>query len=53
MYCSGNSLQGLPLAMAYIPQQMFKDIYTIDQGFYAATIFRELDKPFERGCCHA
>ena len=56
VYCScnnGNGLQSLPLAMGYVPKQEFKDVYAIDQGFFAATIFKELDKPFERGNCCA
>ena len=51
MYCSSSNVQGLPLAMGYVPKQEFKDVYAIDVGFYRATIFKELDKPFERGNC--
>ena len=51
MYCSASNVQGLPLAMGYVPKQEFKDVYAIDVGFYRATIFKELDKPFERGNC--
>ena len=32
------------LAMVYIPQQRFRDLYDI--GLCRGTIFRELDKPF-------
>lgn len=38
------------IGMAYVPKQMFKDIYPIDQGFWRGTMFKELDKPFECGC---
>ena len=53
MYCSNNAVPSKSLAMGYIPQQSFKDIYPIDEGFYAATLFKELNKPFERGCYRA
>ncbi len=34
------------LAMVYIPQQRFRDLYDHDIGLCRGTIFRELDKPF-------
>ncbi len=36
----------MPIAMAYVPWQCFRDIYCIEKGFMAGTIFEELDKPF-------
>ncbi|MBR3840839.1 MAG: spore coat associated protein CotJA [Erysipelotrichales bacterium] len=51
MYSSCDGIQGMPLAMGYVPKQEFKDVYPIDVGFFKATIFKELDKPFERGNC--
>ena len=34
------------LAMAYVPWQMWRDIYDAEKGFHRGTIFQELDKPF-------
>lgn len=36
----------MPLAMAYVPWQMWQEIYSTDKGFQRGTIFRELDMPF-------
>lgn len=36
----------LPLAMAYVPQQSWQDIYSADVAFERGTIFSQLDKPF-------
>ena len=35
-----------PIGMAYVPWQTFKDIYDMERGLNAGTIFAELDKPF-------
>ena len=35
-----------PVGMAYVPWQMFKDIYEPEQSLEAGTMFAELDKPF-------
>lgn len=43
----------MPLAMAYVPWQKWTNVYEPDEGFYAGTIFAELDKPYRGGCCHA
>ena len=40
-----NREQGKPLAMVYAPYQYFENIYTIENGFYAGTIFADLDLP--------
>ncbi len=40
------AISGLPLAMAYVPFQVWEDIYDIKVGFDRGTIFRALDKPF-------
>ncbi len=37
------------LAMVYVPQQVFRQIYDLSVGFSRGTIFRELDKPFTGG----
>lgn len=34
------------VAMAYVPFQQFKDVYSAEKGFETGTIFPELDKPF-------
>ena len=34
------------LAMAYIVDQVWRDLYDTEQGFSIGTIFRELDFPF-------
>lgn len=48
-----DSLSQMPLAMAYIPWQKWKDIYETCKGFQRGTIFGELDKPFlGRGGCN-
>lgn len=36
----------MPIGMAYVPWQCFRDIYCIEKGFMVGTIFEELDKPF-------
>lgn len=41
-----DELEGLPLAMAYVPWQNWKEIYDLEKGFSSGTIFHELDKPF-------
>ena len=39
-------LQGVPLAMGYVPWQNFECTYEPAQALLAGTIFPELDKPF-------
>lgn len=41
-----DSLSGMPLAMAYVPWQMWRRIYDVEKGFCCGTIFEELNKPF-------
>ena len=41
-----EQMAGLPLAMAYVPNQKFREIYDIVTGLMQGTIFKELDKPF-------
>ncbi len=46
-------LEGMPLAMAYVPWQKWCEVYDICGGFSRGTIFRELDKMFcGRGGCN-
>lgn len=40
------------LAMVYPPEQSFQNLYCVEDGFTAGTIFRELDKPFYGPKCH-
>lgn len=49
-----RSLEGLPLAMAYVPMQYFKSVYNLDEALQQGTIFPELNKPFMgwNGGCH-
>lgn len=42
---SGN-LDSLPLAMAYVPMQMWGDIYEPEMGLKQGTMFPDLVKPF-------
>ena len=39
----------LPLAMAYIPMQKWRDLYDPEMAFDRGTVFQELDKPFLGG----
>ncbi len=46
-------LRGMPIAMAYVPWQEWRNIYEIQKGFRRGTIFEELDKPFQgKGGCN-
>ena len=40
------SVSGCPLAMAYVPMQLWRQLYETEVGFTKGTIFMELDKPF-------
>lgn len=42
-----DSLSGMPIAMAYVPWQMWRKIYDAEKAFCRGTIFEELDKPFQ------
>ena len=46
-----SDIDGLPLAMSYVPCQKFENLYEIDAAFCAGTLFRDLDKPFTGRCC--
>lgn len=39
-------LEGMPLAMAYVPWQIWRNLYDVEKGFSCGTIFEELNKPF-------
>lgn len=42
-------LGSLPLAMAYVPFQRWKTIYSLERALQAGTVFPELDLPFTGG----
>lgn len=44
--CMLDTLRDFPIAMAYVPWQEWRDLYDLEEGFKAGTIFKELDKPF-------
>ncbi len=52
--CSDKSdpLSDLPIAMAYVPWQFFRETFELDKAFQCGTIFPELSKPFlgKGGC---
>ena len=41
----------LALAMAYVPKQKFENLYTPAEGWRRGTLWADLDKPYEGGCC--
>ena len=49
----GNQMNDMPIAMAYVPWQEWRDLYTCEHAFHRGTVFAELDKPFKGmgGCC--
>lgn len=49
---NNESLANLPIAMAYVPFQQWKETFPLDGALAKGTIFPELYKPFlgEGGC---
>lgn len=45
------NLASMPLAMAYVPWQKWKNIYKPENALCAGTIFQELDLPFAGRRC--
>lgn len=45
-----NVIDSMPIGMAYVPWQIFTDIYTPEKALTRGTIFSQLDKPFLGGC---
>lgn len=43
---NNDCINSLPLAMAYVPMQKWREIYSNDVALDRGTIFAELDKPF-------
>ena len=49
-----DALDGMPIAMAYVPWQSWSHIYESGKGLHRGTIFEELDLPFRgRGGCNS
>lgn len=46
-----NSLESMPLGMAYVPWQRWNCVYDVNQGIQAGTIFPELELPFTGKKC--
>ena len=44
MMCDNRNEKSL--AMAYVPWQVWRDIYEVEKGFHCGTIFQELNMPF-------
>ena len=40
----------VPLAMAYVPMQIWNTTYELDKALHVGTIFPYLDKPFMGRC---
>lgn len=47
-----DPLSNMPVAMAYVPWQFFREVYEPDKALQYGTIFPELNKPFygKGGC---
>lgn len=45
-HCMNDLLNGLPIAMAYVPWQEWCGLYPAEKALCRGTIFEELDKPF-------
>ncbi len=41
-----ENIPAYPIAMAYVPVQIFQSTYDLNQSLNAGTIFPELHKPF-------
>lgn len=44
--CNNDALSELPIAMAYVPWQKWRNICELGKAFQNGTIFEELNKPF-------
>lgn len=45
--------ENFPIAMAYVPWQLWNQVYSFDKALCEGTLFPELDKPFiGRRACH-
>ena len=50
MQCTMESAN-MPIAMAYVPWQQWRQTYSMDKALSRGTIFPELDLPFVMGRC--
>lgn len=41
-----HNMEGISLAMAYVPWQRWGNLYQPEEGFHCGTIFKDLDLPF-------
>ena len=41
--------KGYPLAMVYVPDQCWQELYDLQTALVAGTLFKELDKPLGSG----
>lgn len=41
-----DDLNGMPIAMAYVPWQEWRALYEAEKALHCGTIFEELNKPF-------
>lgn len=46
-YKTKDDIADFPLAMAYVPWQIWNDVYTTDEILSKGTLFPELYKPFK------
>ncbi|PHV69633.1 hypothetical protein CS063_14830 [Sporanaerobium hydrogeniformans] len=46
---ANEEIQELPIAMAYVPWQQWKDLYEPKEAFKRGTLFKQLDLPFYGG----
>lgn len=49
--CGEYEYDRLPLGMAYVPMQQWRQTYEFDRGLQIGTIFPELNKPFTGRRC--
>lgn len=52
-FCMHDPISGMPIAMAYVPWQEWRNLYPAEKALCRGTIFEELDKQFLGigGCC--
>lgn len=44
--CCNNSFENFPLAMAYVPNQKYRQLYDTAEALQNGTLFKELNLPF-------
>ncbi len=47
----GGQKENMVLAMAYVPDQIFKELYSPAEAMKAGTIFKELNLPLGGSLC--